>query len=550
MIDGSPVCLEHALRFSVNPHVIRPAVLGLLMLVYAQGATTYVPSTATPPAIAREFRGAWVASVNNIDWPSQPGLATAQQKEELLAILDKCAALKLNVVVFQVRPACDALYASKLEPWSVYLTGEQGRAPSPFWDPLEFAVREAHARGLELHAWFNPFRARHSTGAKYGLSTKHISKTRPELVKTYGTHLWLDPGLPEVHDYSARVILDVVQRYDIDGVHIDDYFYPYREKDSAKNEIPFPDDASWSAYRRGGGKLARDDWRRDNVNRFIARMYRDVHAAKPWVKVGVSPFGIYRPGFPAQIRGFDQYESIYADPRTWLVNGWVDYLAPQLYWRIEPPAQSFPVLLKWWTENNPKRRMIVPGLNTTAIGSAANYATSDAGNKGWPTSEIVRQIEITRQQSGVAGHIHWNMGALMKNKGGVDEALARSCYSQFALTPALNAGARLTMPKAKVRFTGTGVEVDIAGNAEANVHSWLIQTRSDRGEWDLVIKQAQTLLWNQSPAPSVVAVRAMDRFGNLSDAIAFQRTDTPPPGGTKSRPETRPRSAPSLRRGK
>ena len=401
MPGGTLSPLEHAARFPVNARVIRPVLLCLLAVVGARAATTYVPANISPPPVAREFRGAWVASVNNIDWPSRPALTTEQQKQELLAILDRCQSLKLNVVILQVRPACDALYASKLEPWSEYLTGTQGKAPSPFWDPLEFAVAQAHARGLELHAWFNPFRARHSSGTV--LAANHVSKTHPALVKTYGTHLWLDPGLPEVHDYSARVILDVVQRYDIDGVHIDDYFYPYREKDAAKKDLPFPDWASWKAYQSSSGNLSRDDWRRDNVNRFIARLYREVHAAKPWVKVGVSPFGIYRPGQPAQIKGFDQYESIYADPKTWLGNGWLDYLAPQLYWRIDPPAQSFPVLLKWWTENNPKHRLIVAGLNTTAIGATSNYTTSDAGNKGWPAGEIVKQIELTRQQPGAAG---------------------------------------------------------------------------------------------------------------------------------------------------
>jgi uncharacterized lipoprotein YddW (UPF0748 family) len=536
--------LEQSDGFTVNPPVIRLALLCLMAVVCARAATTYVLSNSSPPPIAREFRGAWVASVNNIDWPSQPGLPTQQQKDELLAILNKCGALKLNVVVFQVRPACDALYASKLEPWSVYLTGEQGRAPNPFWDPLEFAVAQAHARGLELHAWFNPFRARHSTGSRYGLAANHISKMRPELAKTYGTHLWLDPGLQEVHDYSARVILDVVQRYDIDGVHIDDYFYPYREKDAGGKEIPFPDWTSWGHYQKSGGKLSRDDWRRDNVNRFIARMYRDVHAAKPWVKVGVSPFGIYRPGFPAQIKGFDQYQSIYADPRTWLVNGWVDYLAPQLYWRIEPPAQSFPVLLKWWTENNPKHRMIVPGLNTTAIGALNNYSVSDAGNKGWPASEIVRQIEITRQQAGVAGHLHWNMGALMKNKGGVDDALLRSCYQQPALAPALNGGTKPPTPRATVRVTGMRADLDVAPLVGADIRYWLIQVRRADGTWDVDIDPARSLTWSRSPAPSAFAVRAVDKFGNLGAATVLQRTEVQP------RTETPPRSPIPLRRGK
>jgi uncharacterized lipoprotein YddW (UPF0748 family) len=460
--------------------------------------------------------------VNNIDWPSKKTLTTQQQKDELLAILDRAQKLKLNVLILQVRPACDALYVSKLEPWSEYLTGTQGKAPSPLWDPLEFAVEQAHARGLELHAWFNPFRARHSSGSK-NLSAGHISKTRPELVRTYGTHLWLDPGLPEVHDYSARVILDVVQRYDVDGVHIDDYFYPYREKDAAKNEIPFPDDASWSTYQKSGGRLSRDDWRRDNVNRFIERMYRDVHATKPWVRVGISPFGIYRPGFPAQIKGFDQFQSIYADPRTWLVNGWLDYLAPQLYWRIDPPGQSFPVLLKWWTENNPKHRMIVAGLNTTAIGAVSNYALADAGNKNWPASEIARQIELTRQQSGAAGHIHWNMGALMKNKGAVSDLLLRNEYQQLALAPVLaNSKGKPASPKFSVRANG-GTTIRIESLADG-VRFWVVQWHTGTSSWQTQLWPGSVLSRDLPSAPETISIRAVDKYGNFSEPTMLGRS--------------------------
>jgi uncharacterized lipoprotein YddW (UPF0748 family) len=519
----APFTLEHARRFSVNPPVIRPALLVCVAALCARAATTYVPSTVSAPPIQREFRGAWVASVNNIDWPSRKNLTTQQQKSELLGILDKAQQLRLNVVIFQVRPACDALYASKLEPWSEYLTGTQGKEPSPLWDPLEFAVSEAHKRGLELHAWFNPFRARHSTGSKNSLAAEHVSKTRPELVKTYGTHLWLDPGMQEVHDYSARVVLDVVQRYDVDGVHIDDYFYPYREKDSAKREIPFPDDASWGRYQNSGGKLSRDDWRRDNVNRFIARMYRDVHAAKPWVKVGISPFGIYRPNHPAQIKGFDQYESIYADPRTWLANGWLDYLAPQLYWRIDPPAQSFPVLLKWWTENNPKQKMIVAGLNTTAIGTQRNYTVTDAGNKGWPASEITRQIEITRQQAGIAGHIHWNMGSLMKNKGGVATDLFRDEYRQRALTPPLNGSAsHLSKPAVSVSSNGNSLRVQWSAAAGEEARFWIVQSKHG-GIWSAEVLPGNVFAREVNGAPDIVAVAAVDRFGNTSEPRVLAR---------------------------
>ena len=303
------------------------------------------------PEVAREFRGVWVASVANIDWPSKRTLTTAEQQAELIALLDQAAALKLNAVLFQVRPAADALYQSSIEPWSEYLTGAQGRAPVPFWDPLAFAVREAHARNLELHAWFNPYRARH-TDAKSPLSRSHIAKTNPSLVKKYGGYLWMDPGERVVRERTIRVVLDVVKRYDIDGVHIDDYFYPYPETTRRGRPIPFPDDVSWKRYRNGGGKLTRADWRRQNVDQLVEALHDGIHKVKPWVRFGVSPFGIWRPGYPAQVRGFDAYEQIYADARKWLREGWLDYFTPQLYWPTTKAAQSYPVLLQWWAEEN------------------------------------------------------------------------------------------------------------------------------------------------------------------------------------------------------
>lgn len=487
----------------------------MLMLACAHAAS-YAPSTALPPGVAREFRGAWVASVNNIDWPSRRALTPAQQQAELIAILERCRQLKLNVVILQVRPACDALYESKLEPWSEYLTGRQGQAPG--WDPLAFAVREAHRRGMELHAWVNPFRARHSSGAKTA-SDSHITRTRPELVRTYGSQLWLDPGLGAVQDHSARVILDIVTRYDVDGIHVDDYFYPYPEKDAAKKSIPFPDDASWSAYQRGGGKLARDDWRRDNVNRFIARMYREVKAAKPWVTVGISPFGIYRPGFPAQIQGFDQYAELYADPRAWLANGWLDYLAPQLYWRIDASGQSFPVLLKWWAENNPRQRQIVAGLNSAALGVAGQ---AGPGSRGWPASEIERQIQLTRQQAGVAGHIHWNMTALLRNKAGVVGQLTDE-YSAVALPPAISAGKPAPRPALAVSDRGTGVRLQWSAPGKEAPRFWLLQTKR-AGAWHTEVLGGESLAREMAVAPEVVALRSIDKSGMLSEARVLARS--------------------------
>lgn len=379
-------------------------------------------SAADPPPLPREFRGVWVATVANIDWPSKPGLPADKQKAELLAILDKAVELKLNAIVFQVRPMADALYESKLEPWSEYLTGAIGKGPG--YDPLAFALKEAHARGLELHAWFNPYRARHPS-AKSAAPDHHITKRRPDLAKAYGTHYWMNPTNKDVQDQSIAVILDVVNRYDVDGVHIDDYFYPYKEKDADGKIIPFPDDDTWEKYQKAGGKLARDDWRRDAVNTFVERMYREVKAAKPWVKVGISPFGIWRPGHPPGIAGFDQYAELYADAKRWLNEGWVDYYTPQLYWPIAQEKQSFPKLLSWWAAENTKKRHLWPGLYTSRV-------TGEA--KGWEAREVVDQVELTRKDKGAGGAIHFSMKALMRNPGGVADSLKKT-YAEPALVP-------------------------------------------------------------------------------------------------------------------
>src|SRR5690349_5167496 len=244
-------------------------------------AQNALAQTDSPPPLAREFRGAWVASVANIDWPSKPTLSTWEQQAELIAILNRCLALNLNAVILQVRPAADALYDSPYEPWSEYLTGVEGRAPEPYYDPLKFAIDESHKRGLELHAWFNPYRARHAS-ARAEPAPSHLSKTHPELVRSYGRYLWMDPGEPAVRAQTLRVVLDVVKRYDVDGVHMDDYFYPYPENGPDSVAIPFPDSSSYARYVKGGGALALNDWRRENVNLLMRDIYRRTKAMKPW----------------------------------------------------------------------------------------------------------------------------------------------------------------------------------------------------------------------------------------------------------------------------
>jgi uncharacterized lipoprotein YddW (UPF0748 family) len=368
---------------------------------------------ATPTLAAEpkpEFRGVWVATVANIDWPSKPGLPVEEQKKELVALFNRCEKLHLNAVIFQVRPMCDALYESKLEPWSSFLTGKQGESPG--YDPLKLAVEEAHKRGMELHAWFNPYRA-WSPSAKGEPAANHLVKTRPDLAKQYGKHHWLIPTEPEVLKHSLAVVLDVVKRYDVDGVHMDDYFYPYPETDAAMRETPFPDDESWTAYEKTGGKLDRDDWRRDAVNRFVKALYEEVHKAKPWVKVGISPFGIWRLGNPPSVQGFDQYGKLYADARLWLNEGWVDYFTPQLYWAIGAEKQSYPKLLEWWANENTKGRHLWVGNN--------------AGRHS--PEEISNQVKLTREVAG--GNVWFSEKSLRRAKA---EALAE-LYAEKAKVP-------------------------------------------------------------------------------------------------------------------
>lgn len=471
-------------------------------------AESYRITGTLAPAIPREFRGMWVATVGNSCWPSKPGLTTAQQKAELIVLLDRAVELNLNAVIFQVRPACDALYKSDLEPWSEYLTGEQGKAPSPFYDPLEFAIAEAHQRGLELHAWFNPYRARHKS-AKSPIARDHIIRTHPELVRKYGAYYWLDPGDPAVRAYSLRVVMDVVRRYDVDGVHFDDYFYPYAEKAAAGNDLPFPDDASWKKFGASSG-LSRDDWRRRNVDEFIQSVDRAIHAAKPQVRFGISPFGIWRPKNPPGIEGFDAYGKLYADARKWLREGWCDYLAPQLYWAIDSKAQSFPVLLNWWSEQNPRRRHLWPGLNSLKVGS------------GWPASEIGRQIEIIRKQPGADGEIHWSAMALMNNAA-LRTALKQGVYREPALIPASPwlDGTAPTRPAASVLIDGAKATATWAASGSEKPWLWVVQSKQ-YGDWKTDILPGHKSALHFALKPELVAVTAVDRCGNASPSVVLR----------------------------
>jgi uncharacterized lipoprotein YddW (UPF0748 family) len=476
----------------------------------------------TPPPAPREFRAAWVSTVANIDWPSKPGLSAPQQQAEALAILDRAKGMNLNAIVLQVRPSADAIYASEIEPWSEYLSGQQGRAPQPWYDPLKFWITQAHARGLELHAWFNPYRARHAT-AKSPVAWNHISKTNPGAVKTYGRFLWMDPGEEAAAKQTLAVILDVVKRYDIDGVHIDDYFYPYPieaggapegaldSTGTGKPDLDFPDQVAWQKYLLEGGKLAKADWRRQNVNQLIEALYKGIHAEKSWVRFGISPFGLGRPDRrPPGIAGFSQYDKLYADAETWLENGWLDYLSPQLYWPINQAPQAYGVLLDYWIGQNRMGRHIWPGLFTSRIG---------APTKSYPPEEIVQQIGLTRTRAKAGGHVHFSIAALMDNRQGISDQLKASPYAGPALVPATPWLGNFVpaAPTVSARQAGGAIQLKLApGRDTAHYAIW-----SRHGDaWRFAVAPSSATQWSVADDASAVVVSAVDRLGNEGERLA------------------------------
>lgn len=508
---------------------MRNGLFGWLVLLAAWCGGCGVADREVGGGPRREFRGVWVATVGNIDWPSKAGLSADQQQSEMRAILDRCVALHLNAVILQVRTACDALYPSKLEPWSGVLSGRQGTPPEPYYDPLALWVAEAHRRGLELHAWFNPFRVSVPGATSSPAAANHVSRTRPELVKQYGEFQWLDPGEPAAREISTRVILDVVRRYDVDGVHIDDYFYPYPKKG-----IEFPDGPSWSRYVRAGGRLSRGDWRRANLDLFIERLYRDIKYTKPWVKFGISPFGIYRPGEPRGVRGFDQYDGLYADVKKWWNSGWCDYLSPQLYWKISSPGQPFAVLLAWWAEQNFKGRNLWPGIYTGRIvGTSTRPATTRRNSSNaWAASEIIDQIEATRRQTAASGEVHFSMKTLMADRGGIDEALEDGPYATAALVPAspwLGWSAPAS-PMVGVRRVGDQLKVSLVqGWFAGRPWVWGVGVKSGNA-WRWEVRPVSISEWTSPEKVNgstidAIAVEAINRVGMASRATVVNVKD-------------------------
>ena len=456
------------------------------------------------PRADREFRAVWVATVDNIDWPSKPGLTTGEQQKEALAILDTAAALGLNAIVFQVRPHCDAMYASQIEPWSFYLNGTQGKAPDPYYDPLAFWIEEAHKRGLELHAWFNPYRAHMAKGGP--ITDSSIVRKKPGLAKELaGGTFWLDPAKQETQDHSFSVIMDVVHRYDVDGVHFDDYFYPYGNGN-------FPDDDTWAQYTKNGGSLSREDWRRAGVNTFIKRVYDGIKKDKPFVKFGISPFGIWRPTNPPSISGFDQYSGLYADARLWWNEGWVDYLSPQLYWPINQVPQSFPVLLGWWAKENTKERNLWPGMYTGRMNS----------EKGM--DEAFNEIMVARGfVPEYPGHIHFSMKTFMKDTSYLNSGLKNGPYRRAALVPPspwLN-DHRPAVPYVETSVVNDTMHVTWSSDTTESVFRWVCYYQYNKSwEYSVFNKSDRSFA-----LPMTRVVKEQPR-GRRRDETPVERTDS------------------------
>ena len=371
-----------------------------------------------------EFRGVWVATVDNIDWPSTKYLSTDSQKVEFTRLLDMHKQNGMNAIIAQIRPATDAFYPSQYEPWSEWLTGTQGKPPIPYYDPLEFMITETHKRGMEFHAWMNPYRAEFKIGGS-SISQTHITKLHPDWFLPYGTIRLFDPGNKEVQQYVTNIVRDIVSRYDVDAIHFDDYFYPYR---IAGKE--FPDSVSYSRYGHGMNK---EDWRRSNVDSIILMLSKAIKQKNKYCKFGISPFGVWRnsdkdPEGSNTKAGQTNYDDLYADIVLWLKNGWIDYVAPQLYWEFGHKAAPYEILLDWWSKHTYGRQCYI-GLGIYRAGSSAIWKD--------PTL-LPRQIQALRNTPNIQGAIYFSSKSFDKNPNGWSDSLRTNYYKEPASIPPMD----------------------------------------------------------------------------------------------------------------
>lgn len=494
-----------------EPH-ITGTLAGLALAILAVVGASLGPAPPAPEApeapilpvaaprhvdleLPRELRGAWVPTVANILWPSKPGLSERAQRDELARIVSVAADTGLNAIFFQVRPEADALYRSPIEPWSSFLTGRQGEDPG--WDPLATLLRLAHDRNVEIHAWLNPYRA--ASDASRGRAGDHVSLRRPRLVHRYGGLLWMDPGVPEVREQLVSVVRDLARRYPLDGLHFDDYFYPYPD-----GKKPFPDDPSWKAH--GRGHTDRGAWRRDNVNRAVEAVSAACAEERPALRFGISPFGINRPGQPEGIRGFDQYTGLNADPLHWMESGWIDYIAPQLYWPSTRQAQAYGPLAAWWETASDGKAWFFAG----------NFLSMFGEGPEWSLDEFRLQAELDRAHAD--GHIWYHLAPILEDRQGVRAWLRDDLYAEPAVTPPLRRALGRKAPPPEVARGAGGLRahhVDLLP-----LRAWAIW-RSTGAGWEL----HRLVPAGTDPLPDpggTVAVAALSADGVLSPASVLQ----------------------------
>jgi len=393
-----------------------------------------------------EFRGVWIATVENIDYPSKRGLSNEEQKEEFLTLLDRHQKNGMNAIIMQIRPAGDALYASSIEPWSEYLMGKQGAAPIPFYDPLVFMIEETHKRGMEFHAWINPYRAVFNV-AKSSITPSHLTNMHPEWFLTFEGKKYFNPGLPEVWKHTNRVVADIVRRYDIDAIHMDDYFYPYR--------VPgkdFPDQATYLKNARG---LDKETWRRSNCDTIIKQLNTTIHSIKPGVQFGISPFGVWRnqskdPRGSNTKGGQTNYDDLYADILLWLEKGWIDYVTPQLYWEHGHPLADYDELVQWWNDHSYGRALYI-GHGIYRAGSNAAWRNPN---------EIPYQINKLRALPNTGGSVYFSSSSFKNNPNGWNDSLQQHYYLNPAINPSLVPQYKMESPSIEKK-TGQTYQINI-----------------------------------------------------------------------------------------